>query len=71
MCAKHLHVLKVAVATSDLNKEKPHRGLLLSCFALLSFEIEKLLRNGFSVNSIDVDAFAQSSALNWQTCNRR
>ena len=58
MCAKHLHVLKVVVATSDLNKAKPHRDSLLSCFALVLFEIARLLENGFSVNSIDVDAFA-------------
>ena len=63
MCAKHLHVLKVVVATSDLNKAKPHGDSLLS-FVLVLFEIARLLENGFSVNSIDVDAFAQRSALN-------
>ena len=64
MCSKHLHVLKVVVATSDLNKAKPHCDLLLSYFALVLFEIARLLENGFSVNSIDVYAFAQRSALN-------
>ena len=49
--AKIFHFFKVAVATC-LNKERPHRGLLLSCFAFLSFEIEKLLSNSFSVNSM-------------------
>ena len=35
MCAKHLHVLKVVLATSILNKAKPHHDSLLSCFALV------------------------------------
>ena len=48
--AKLFHFFKVAVATC-LNKERPHRGLLLSCFALLSSDIDRLLKDGISVYS--------------------